>query len=370
MQSLVKKFLKKFNFLLFLKYLMIFNIINPSLFISCQCDIDTPFLLLQDDSCTNADECPPDYIESGKCEISNEIIKTQFFNNMISLKYSSANLTHFDIYTTLNGDLLFLGSTHEFGYEDKRVFYVLNRNGRGYFTNQITKEESAIYIYENLLSSKTYGNLFSFVVGNKEYIFNISPSGFIEVYDLDSLEIDYLMTNQKLEFYSYRQHISSCIEVDNNYLLGLMGTYEEIPYFFIYKFNFSTNNENSPEITYTKNPSSNSKIVSCYKTVLKYVVCFFLSSFNTYEAIVYNKNFDYVTYSDIFSGTINEENFFKCAHYYEEVGIFGYFSSENKFTFKFKLFEDGTFKNFYNQRETLVLNLELNKKIDMSDIIK
>ena len=89
---------------------MFFNIIIPSLFVSCQKNQGNqgnPLLLLQTDSYTNSDDCPPTYIESGKSEIRNEIIETQFFNNMISLKYSNANLTHFDIYTTLNGGLIF-----------------------------------------------------------------------------------------------------------------------------------------------------------------------------------------------------------------------------------------------------------------------
>ena len=336
MESLEKNLIKMLNFPFLLKLLLIINIIIPSFSSSYQCNKERPYLLLQNNYCTNGDGCPPDYLEYGQCEISNDIVKTQFFNNMISLNYLNANLTIFDIYTTLNGDLVFLGSTTERGYEDKRIFYVLKENGRGYFTDQITNEETAIYTYESLLSSKNYGNLFSLIIDNKEYILNIVPSGFIELYDLEAHSINEYITNQKLESYSYSQHISSCIEVDNNYLLGLLGTFEGYPYFFIYKFNFSVNNEISPIITYTKNPSSNSKIVSCYKTVLKYIICFYLSSSNSYEAIVYDNNFDYVTYTNIYSGTINEEDFFKCTHYYQEAGIFGYFNSGNLFTFEFK----------------------------------
>ena len=60
----------------------------------------------------------------------------------------------------MNGNLIFLGFSSEEDNKDKRIFYILNKNGRGYFTDQITNEENAISIFEGLSDSKDYGNLF------------------------------------------------------------------------------------------------------------------------------------------------------------------------------------------------------------------
>ena len=292
---------------------------------------------------------------------------------MLYLNFTDAKLTNFDIHTTPNGNLIFLGSSPESEYKDKRVFYVLNKNGRGYFTDQITNEENAISIFEDLSSSINYGNLFSIRIDNKEYIWIISENSKIEIYDLDAhLKYEY-NASQIFESYSYTQHMSACLEIDNNnYLLGLSGFYEGMSILVIYQLNFSyNNNEILPRIIEIKYRSVNSKDVSCYKTVLNYIICFYQNSFYYYEAVAFDQNLNYVTYIDILNEPINKEYFFKCAHFYEEVGIFGYFNSEKNFTFKFKLLQNDTFVNYYTQRETLVLNLPLLfTNSENSDIIK
>ena len=369
MQCLINIHLKNINLLLFLKLLIILNIIIPSLSSSFQCEYNKPFLL-QNGGCGDGINCPPYDIESGKCEISNETLKIQFFNNMIYLNNSNIDFNEFDIITTLNEKLIFIGNSNDIRYKDKRVFYILNKDGRGYFTNKTADEENFFFIFENFTSSKTYGNSFSFKLNNKDYIWTISPDNIIEIYDFDIHEKYEYNSSYMLESYSYTHHMSSFLENDNNYLLGLMGIFEGKTYFFIYRLNFTLNNNELLINTKYSKIMSNSKIVSCYKTVLKYIICFYQSALNSYVANVYNRTFDYVTYTDIYNEPIDENYFFKCAHFYEEVGIFGYFDSEDVFTFKFKLLQNKTFKNYYTHRETLSLNLELNKNIYMSDIIK
>ena len=197
-----KNLSKKFHLFLFLKFLFILEIIIPSLSSSYQCDSYAPFLF-QNESCVTSYGCPIEYLASGICEISNETVKIQYFNNMLYLNFTDAKLTNFDIHTTPNGNLIFLGSSPESEYKDKRVFYVLNKNGRGYFTDQITNEENAISIFEDLSSSINYGNLFSIRIDNKEYIWIISENSKIEIYDLDAhLKYEY-NASQIFESYSY-----------------------------------------------------------------------------------------------------------------------------------------------------------------------
>ena len=206
---------------------------------------------------------------------------------------------------------------------------------------------------------------------DKEYIWAISLNNLIELYDLDAHAKYGFGVNQMLGTYSYTPHISSFLEIDNNYFLGLKGINEGKNTFLLYKLNYSLNdNEITTRATSISYQSTNSKIVSCYKTVLKYIICFYQNSFKFYYANAYDQNLGFVTYTDIFDESEDENAFFKCAHYYEEVGIFGYFNSENLFTFKFMLLQNKTFQNYYTQRETLVLNLDLFDSYKMNDIIK
>ena len=201
----------------------------------------------------------------------------------------------------MNGNLIFLGFTSEEDNKDKRIFYILNKNGRGYFTGQITNEENAISIFEGLSDSKDYGNLFSFILEDKEYIWAISLNNLIELYDLDAHAKYEFSVNQMLGTYSYTPHISSFLEIDNNYFLGLKGINEGKNTFLLYKLNYSLNdNEITTIATSIPYQSSNSKIVSCYKTVLKYIICFYQNSFKFYYANAYDQNLGFVTYTDIF----------------------------------------------------------------------
>ena len=232
MQLLENNIRKKIDLLLILKFLIILNIIIPSLSSTFQCEYNTPFLYLQNGNCENANNFPPYSIESGECEISNETLKIQYLNNIRSFNYPDAELTKFDIHISINGNLVFLGFTSEEGNKDKRLFYVLNKDGRGYFTDQITKEENAISTFEGLSDSKDSGHLFSFILENKEYIWAISLNNLIELYDLDAHAKYEFSVSQILGSYFYTPHISSFLEIDNNYYLGLKGINEEKILFF------------------------------------------------------------------------------------------------------------------------------------------
>ena len=75
----------------------------------------------------------------------------------------------------------------------------------------------------------------------------------------------------------------------------------------IYQLNFSyNNNEILPRIIEIKYRSVNSKDVSCYKTVLNYIICFYQNSFYYYEAVAFDQNLNYVTYIDILNEPINK----------------------------------------------------------------
>ena len=80
----MKVFMKKFfKYLLFLRFIVIFNMITLSLISSNECDYENPFFTEDEQDCVTAEKCPPENINSGICQITNEIVKIQWFNNII-----------------------------------------------------------------------------------------------------------------------------------------------------------------------------------------------------------------------------------------------------------------------------------------------
>ena len=128
---------------------------------------------------------------------------------MISLNYPNIDFNEFDIHTALNGNLIFIGSSIDLEYEDKRKFYILKEDGRGYFSNQLENEEYATYIFGHLSSSKTYGNSFSLKMGDQYVVWIITPNNILEIYDFDIYEKYEYNATEMLESYNYTQHISS-----------------------------------------------------------------------------------------------------------------------------------------------------------------
>ena len=371
----MKSFNKKFNYLYyFILIIIIFSIIP--LFSSYQCPYNTPFYLKELMTCVTADDCPPDYLNSGKCIISNETLEMQWLNNIISFfNYTNFTLDYVDIYTTSNGNLVLSANNNK---KESRLFYVLTNEGRGYFINEETNNESPFYLFENLLYSKNHGNIFSIKLNNTidstEYILSISPNNTCEIYDIKSKKAyENFMSEIFSTDYSY-QYVAGFIEVGNKYLLGMIGDFDNSPYFFIYILSFDSImiNEANPAIISEKFNSSKAQIVSCFKTKQNYIICFYQDYSFLYNVVVYNGNLEYITSVNLDSQQNPENYFFKCVHYYEETGAFGFFNSDGKFIFKFKyLNTDLLLENYYSKRESLNINIDnLYNDVENNDIIK
>ena len=70
-------------------------------------------------------------------------------------------------------------------------------------------------------------------------------------------------------------------------------------------------------------------MVSCFQTENKIIVCFYISSLSDkgYKIITFDENFQIVNQDFIVSVIYMDENiFFKCIHYEEEIGAFLYFN--------------------------------------------
>ena len=347
------------NLFYYLYILLVFKIIFPSLFSSYECDFESPFLYNGD--CISS--CSPDYIENGICEVSNEKIKTQWFNNIKSFyNYNNNNeimYDYVDICTTTNENLVLLGSSSIEEYKGNRILYILKENGRGFFMND--NNETPFHLFQTSLEMKTNGKIYSIKLNtndDKEYIISISPNNIFEIYDIYNNGYNSIPLTTLFGKEYYYQDISAFIESGNNYFFGFIGKYGNNYHFYINKLSFSSIDldKYSPIISSKSCDSSSSKIVSCYQTELKYIICFYQNYLNIYNVIAYDENtLNVLKEETIYDKGQNVDYFFKCVHFVREVGAFCFYSHEdNCFIFKFKSFNNFylAFENYY-QRDNM-----------------
>ena len=130
-----------FNIVIILKYcfievIIIFQLIQ-TIFNECT-DRDNPFKLL-DNTCTS--KCSEAQINSGNCILDNNIIETQWLNNIIFIK--EENFKYLNFIINSNGDLIY--ESYPFPCNSKRIFYGIKNNGRYYFKTGDNQEETPFF---------------------------------------------------------------------------------------------------------------------------------------------------------------------------------------------------------------------------------
>lgn len=167
------------------------NIIFYSIFfinfplVNSECGRENPIYV--DNRC-QLKYCTKEQFDSGYCKIDNQIIKTQWLNNIILFDSSKYRYGGF----TLNskGDMIYICSDSN----GKRLFYWLNYDGSFAFEDNGKKVPvKIIYIegnrYESGFSSIKASN-------NNEYLLSISLwEGSAEYYDLKNNKNTYISTN-------------------------------------------------------------------------------------------------------------------------------------------------------------------------------
>ena len=151
------------------------------------CETNTPFL--KDGVCYEV--CTVEEIKDGNCEVENDIIKTQWIDNIIYL--TNTFFSYINMVSTKKDDLIILMSPYP--SSNVRYFYGLNNEGRGYFQ----QNNIDIYNYTMVIdSSNTLGRYesLSFLVKlkskseTKEYIMEIGKTPqLIQVYDFEEKKL-------------------------------------------------------------------------------------------------------------------------------------------------------------------------------------
>ena len=279
---------------------------------------------------------------------------------------------------TKNGNLILLASTNSDDYAGNRLFYIIKSNGRGNFIN------GPFYFFETGFNKKTNGIIIPIKLNNtnddKEYILSISSNNNFELYDLNENRNVYTKSLHDIynRDYVYTEgSISTYVELDKNYFFGFIGKYGSNYNFYINKLSFISLeiNSYSPLISYKiYSNSDESYVVSCYKTVSNYIICYYQDYSSYYITIAFNELLDKKGENIILEHAYSNY-FFKCIHFFEDTGAFSFFH-KRKFYLKFKSFNGTTFSDFYPERsEGIKIDLiEFSQtddfKVENNDLIK
>ena len=147
----------------FKKLIILFQLIQI-IFNECQ-NRDNPFRLLLTNECTS--KCTEAQIKSGDCILDNDIIKTQWLNNIILIKEEKLKYTNF--FLNSNGDLIY--ATHPFPCYSKRIFFGLKKNGRYYFENEDNEENPFIYLDTDANKETQYESYMSYLISSDKVYF-------------------------------------------------------------------------------------------------------------------------------------------------------------------------------------------------------
>ena len=350
-----------------------------------ECDRTTPFL--KNNNCISS--CTTEELKTGICIIENEIIKTQWLNNIINI--GQLNYLYINIESSENDNLYCLVSS--FPTSNVRKIYILNKEGYGLFNktnpfiNLIINDPNIKGRYESEISAI---KLFS-DNDNKEYLLSISKgSQFVELYDL--YENNIFFNNVSSTFGQLRgvftvvgPHLKLYSNENKNiYLFGILGCEYGLNstenYFYLIKTKFTNLNisNNLPTTEIKKTKCSDSKIVSCFETRNNFIICFYHSPDYEYIIIVYSNDLIEKTKLVIHNGNPEEgyeDLFFKCIHFFDETGVFSYFQNkENHIIYlQFKKYSENnnTIENTYSFRGLTFDNCPLNnEKVTSCNMIK
>ena len=258
--------------------------------------------------------------------------------------------------------------TTKYKYDTIRIFYGLKNNGRGFFINNKTKEED--YYYQMYVKDQTYADekceSANLVIkesnGNNsmEYLISIpKEKTYVEIYDFDNNSIYQKYIDdftKKSSIYSFR-HAVIPLKPNNfqyYYLFGFIAKNPEnlSSYRYIiqkHKFNSILNFSNENTIIEDKikngiNAFFHYSGVSCFQTLNKYIICFFLSDSNKYIITAFDENLEELQSISIdFLNKKVENPFYKCIYLKEEMGVFSYYLYNNARSFFYIVF---TFKEY------------------------
>ena len=330
------------------------------------CERNNP--IFKDNKC-NSIFCTKNEFNSSICSIENEIIKTQWLNNIISIEISYLRYVSFASFS--NGDMILQVGTFPNSYF--RIFIGFQKNGRCLFKNQTSYHylfyaDQDIDIYEKYESQ----NIVIKLSGNennktKEYLMSVSKmNSFVEIYDFehDKIYQKILYKFSKMKYIDSYQNMAIPLfsnTSDYYYLFGFIGNNSDFheQKFIIQKHIFNSIENFHEKETLNKSIIFDKEAVyyqktgfSCFQTKKQFIICFFLTSNKEYIIVAFDSNLNEKSKISLPSTELFfRETFYKCVHLKDEIGIFAYYKnypSDNPKYFPILIFKEYKENNIVN----------------------
>ena len=326
-----------------------FFYLTIKLSIQLECDKSTP-IKKKDNKCYLV-YCEKEEFDNGTCTIDNTIIKTQWLNDII--KVGGISYRYVNLALSSKNDL-FLQTTAN-PNKNENCFFGIKSNGRPYF-NSVGGSTSIIYIKYNIssLKSRSRGQAINVLLNDvddndsnnnkNEYLMSIGKDdNNVELFDLDLKQLRSYSPSRLIFKSTIRSKIFSLINYKennkNSYILTFIGRHDDNNLYYIFqKYEFKLNNETNQieyiQYNYNWNQTLDENrfkfMVTCYQTVKKIIVCFYYNSNGYYTATLYDLNLLEQTSFSFEIPSNDQDLFFKCIHFKDEIGIFYYYLGKNK----------------------------------------
>ena len=350
------------NYIILIKIFLFSFILHTFKSEEINCPTNKP--ILKSGQC-KLEYCTKQQFSSSECKIANPIIETQWLNNIILF---GANTSRYLIFGSFsNGDMVVEATCYP--KLPNRIFYGLKGNGRPFFINKDTNQETpkkTIIVTTNKGQYEMEGSIIKLSGtqnNGKEYFISVSKlEGYAEIFDFDN---EVIKSKQMAVFTSIKN-----VKTIRHPLIPLYNTSSE--YYYLFAFIGSESSSSSENVyfqkhifnsintfgqtnTYntnmkTKNNGYN-KGMSCFKTNLEKIICFYSTKkdnkkyFNLHK---FEKDFSDDLILQIETNLEVEKLYYKCIHLKGEVGVFSYYDEYSSNVYPVFLFKEFTNEYFNN----------------------
>ena len=288
--------------------------------VSSMCEKDKPFL--KNGICSET-KCTDTEISDETCIIDNDILKTQWITNLITL--SPVKYSNIDIFNTTNQDLII--ETSPYPGNNKILFYGFKSNGRQYYENQ------TYHITTTYDRNDAFNTILNF--NNKDYIISIcGKDGMTELFDIEQNLIVFSKSTKELfgeNIYSTRNTLIELLSDESGIKYHVFAYISQdsdnSTYLVIQKLQMSfSNNELKVNLGNSfKQSSSNFQTASCFQAENSIISCLYpYGGYNTIMAIGLNNQFTIVARSVLIRSPTEENIFIKCILFQKNVGVYAY----------------------------------------------
>ena len=346
------------------------------------CERDTP--ILTSNGC-KMQYCTKSEFDSGECSINNDIIKSQWLNDIILFDFNKT-IRYGSFTINSKGDMIYECSVKNTAI---RLFYWIKSDGSFHFKNENGEAipTKIIILPDGDIFPKRFESQIIFVSDNNngEYLISISLwEGSTEYYNFENMDFSFFLS-MNFTKYDIHSQIGNLLEVTNGDTKEYLHTFigedkddrDQVNFYLItQKYSFSSNS-----LSLTNGYAINGKLKKRLDTISRIVSNFQINSIfvfyylnkidNNYNFLIelYDNNFQYQNsltigiiednyYNYRYDGVFNKGIYIK-----NNIGAFMFFKSKTNLIPEFRIFE---INNDYNFTEKFNFQLSFTEGFNLS----